>query len=107
MGVVAWIGSYDNEFPALQSSQEVGLKKSNSLGLYDMLGNVGEMNFSYYEDPQKTILELDENTLLYMPATCWTYPVYKYYVTAHDGFPANVLIANYHQKGIRLVRSIK
>ena len=103
----AWIGSYDNEFPALQSSQEVGLKKSNALGLYDMLGNVGEMNFSYYDDPQKTILELDENTLLYMPTTCWTYPVYKYYVTAHDGFPANVLIANYHQKGIRLVRSIK
>ena len=95
----AWF-SYEGK--TLNGCQSVGLKKSNSLGLYDMFGNLGEFTFSYYNEPSKKIIELDEDASIYMTAGEWDYSPVGFNITSHDGLSANY----YLQKAIRLVRSI-
>ena len=66
-------GWYNSPEKQLESSQEVGLKKSNSLGLYDMRGNVGEYTFSYYDEIWTKIQELRDDYQIFMELDCWSY----------------------------------
>ena len=66
-------GWYNSPEKQLESSQEVGLKKRNSLGLYDMRGNVGEYTFSYYDEIWTKIQELRDDYQIFMELDCWSY----------------------------------
>ena len=94
----AWFSSDEIK---LTGSYEVGRKKCNALGLYDMRGNVSERTFSYYHEISTKIQELRNDYNMYIFAGYWqAYP--SKYAWGQDA----KWYREYDHIGFRIVRSV-
>lgn len=85
---------------------EVGLKKPNALGLYDMSGNIWEICFSLYDSPAEKLLKVTGETKLCIMGSGWKDtcdPLYWNFFAYHWFTSGDLSRDSY---GFRIVRNV-